>query len=619
MCGIAGILNFDNNNSVKKELLVKMTSALIHRGPDGEGYYLNNNIGFGHRRLSIIDLETGSQPMTLLDNSLTIIYNGEIYNYIELRNELKTFGFVFNTNSDTEVILNAYKKWGADCLNKLNGMWSFAIWDNLNKELFLSRDRVGEKPLFYFNDSNAFVFSSEIKSILLYGIKAGQNSEMLEIYLTLGYVPAPFTFYKNIKKLEPGEYILIKGNKIIKNKYWDLPEIDEIKLYTDKKYIYGNFTELLNDSVRLRMRSDVSFGAFLSGGLDSSSIVSLMNKNSDKPVSTFTIGFDDKEFDERELAGIIAKKYGCDYHEKVVRYDTVEKSLEKVLKHYDEPFGDSSAIPTGQVSEFAGNYVKMVLTGDGGDEVLSGYTSYQGEKFADDFNLLPEFGKKVFLKSSEKIKEYAFSNMQYKANRINNVLTSANLDFNDRLIHKSSWINPELIKMVIEKNSVIKIEDYISEVMNKCTYKDNFYKRMYFNFKISLPDDMLAKVDRMSMAYSLETRIPFLDYRLIEFMVNVHKSVKMQRYQRKSILRKTVGKQLPQEILRAKKRGFVTPLREWFKDDRSGKLLSPLYEDDFGLNNNIIKKIIEDNIQMKYDYGNFIWMLLVYKNWLLKF
>ena len=249
MCGITGILNFEKDRNIDRKTISKMTLALTHRGPDGYGIYLNNNIGFGHRRLSIIDLETGSQPMSLKDDSFTITYNGEIYNYLELREELKSQGFVFYTNSDTEVILYAYKKWGVECLNKFNGMWALAIWDNFKKELFLSRDRIGEKPLFYYNDKNSFIFASEIKSVLLSGIHKEYDPKVLEIYLTLGYIPAPYAFFKNIKKLNPGEYILIKDKKIINQKYWDLPEIDENNLYKDKKYIYEKFTELLNDSV----------------------------------------------------------------------------------------------------------------------------------------------------------------------------------------------------------------------------------------------------------------------------------------------------------------------------------------------------------------------------------
>lgn len=329
MCGIAGILHFDKDRKADKSVLMKMTESISYRGPDGDGFYLQNNLGLGHRRLSIIDLPTGEQPMFNEDKSIVLVFNGEIYNYIELREELKKEGYIFKTSSDSEVIIKAYEKWGIDCQKKFNGMWAFALWDNFKRQLFLSRDRIGEKPLQYAVFENTFVFGSEIKSILAYGVPKIPNYELLDLYLTLSYIPTPYTFFKDIHKLKPGHCLIIHDSNIKEHKYWDLPEIDENNMKSDKKSIYENFSQLLTDSVKLRMRSDVPYGAFLSGGLDSSSIVSIMSKISTFPVETFTIGFKEKSYDERNLAAAVAKKFQTNHHEYVVEPDSFDESLKK--------------------------------------------------------------------------------------------------------------------------------------------------------------------------------------------------------------------------------------------------------------------------------------------------
>lgn len=609
MCGITGILHFDRERIANRNVLKDMNTIISHRGPDGEGYYLKNNVALGHRRLSIIDLSTGHQPMFNDDKSIVLVFNGEIYNYIELRDQLKKFGYHFSTSSDTEVIIKAYEFWGIDCQNKFNGMWSFALWDVAKQQLFLSRDRVGEKPLHYAVYDNSLVFGSEIKSILAYGVPKILDTELLDIYLTLSYIPAPYTFFKNIKKLKPGHCLIICGSDIKEQIYWDLPEIDEENMLVDSKSIYEEFENLLTDSVKIRMRSDVPYGAFLSGGLDSSSIVSIMSKTSSFPVETFTIGFKEKKYDERNLAAIVARKFNTNHHEYVVEPDTFEESLSKISYHYDEPFGDSSAIPTGFVSRFAATKVKMVLTGDGGDEVMSGYTTFQGEKFAGQYQKLPRWIKDATPTLLSQIAKPFKGSLRYKLNRAHDVCYSANLDFLSRYISKISWMEHETIQRLISEQKTYPAREFVSDVLNKCSYKDPFYKLMFLNLKLSLPDDMLTKVDRMSMAYSLETRTPFLDYRLIEYLVNVDKKVKMKKYERKSILRNSIGKSLPKELLSAPKKGFTVPLREWFKGDSFDNKLENLANNPL-LDKEAIKYLISLNNAGKKDYGNFIWMLI---------
>jgi len=614
MCGITGVLNFDKEKNVDKALLKKMSDIIKHRGPDGEGFFIENNIGLGHRRLSIIDLETGDQPMYSDDKQKILVFNGEIYNYIELREELKKKGYKFRTNSDTEVVLKAYEAWGYDCQNKFNGMWAFALWDKKVQNLFLSRDRVGEKPLIYTQWNNSFIFGSEIKSLFTYGVPKEIDFSLIEIYLVLTNIPEPFSFYKNIKKLNAGHYLIVKQGSIKEYKYWDLSEIDESNMITNKNFVYEKFDYLFKDAVKIRMRSDVPFGAFLSGGLDSSSIVSTMSEISNYPINTFTIGFPQRDFDESKLAADVANKHNTNHYLGAVQPEDFETIINRVGFHYDEPFGDSSAIPTGYVSKFARGKVKMVLTGDGGDELLSGYNSYLGLKIANIINTTPQLIKLSYLFANKIITQNIKGRYRYKLNKIADVIRTADLDFNEQIAKKSVYTDFNTIKNLsrsLDKNA-ITIEDYLSDFMSKTSYKNNFYKMMYLNYKHSLPNDYLVKVDRMSMAYSLETRIPFLDYRLIDFMVKVDKNVKLQGFEKKSVLRKTVGKKLPKSILNAPKKGFGIPLRDWFKDETFNKrILNNLGNINNLFDGRIISSIIKENRDGVKDNGNFIWTLMM--------
>ena len=611
MCGIVGIKYFDNSQKVCKELLKKSTDIIIHRGPDSEGFFIENNIGLGHRRLSIIDLKTGIQPMIDSETGNAISFNGEIYNYIEIRNELEKLSYKFETNSDTEVILKAYSQWGIKCLKKFNGMWAFAIWDKKRQRLFISRDRLGIKPLHYYFDDEKVIFSSEIKSIFSFGVEKSLNSELFDIYFSLGYIPAPYTFFKNIKKLKPGHFIIVENQKINIEKYWDLPVIDENKLFKNKEFVNNRFNELFTDAVKIRMRTDVPFGAFLSGGLDSTSVVALMAENSNFPIETFTIGFKNPNYDERNLARLVANKVNANYHERVVEPDSFESELEKIAFHYDEPFGDSSAIPTGKISQYASNYVKMVLTGDGGDELLSGYNAYQAEKIINNYRNCPVFIKKYSASVIKSILYLTSGKARNKFNDFARLLETSLLSFEERLLTKAAWLENVKRKQLLRNYNVISVEEYIHETLKSYPYKDSFYKLMAFNLKVSLPDDMLTKVDRMSMASSIEIRVPFLDYRLVEFMCQVDKRIKMEGYERKSILKNTIGKKLPVEVLSSSKKGFSIPLNKWFADNKFSKYFETIINSDFNFDKDVIKKIIDDNNKGIKNNGNLIWMFFV--------
>lgn len=614
MCGITGFLHFDAERKAEYFRVKSMADTLIHRGPDGEGFYLKNNIALGHRRLAIIDLNTGNQPIYNHDKSIAIILNGEIYNYIEIREQLVKGGYKFSTQSDTEVFLKAYEKYGEQCLNLFNGMWACAIWDENKKQLFISRDRIGEKPLYYSTYDNTFIFGSEIKSIFKYGVPKINRLDLIEIYLVLNRIPAPHTFFKNIYKLKPGHFLIVNSQGIKELQYWDLPIIDQGNLISNENMIYEKFEHLFDDSVKIRMRADVSFGAFLSGGLDSSSVVANMYRYSALPIKTFTMGVEDSFYDERNLAKLVSAKFNTEHYEYIADPVDFFKSIELIVKHYDEPFGDSSALPTGQISNLARTRVKMALTGDGGDEVLSGYPSYQSIKLIEKYQRLPKTIKTIlnFIKISKSLPLRGYP--KYKINKINKFFETANHSYLTRTLLKMpnfdySFIN-EISSSIKDK---IRIDDYLEEFIKDFSHLDDFYKHMYFHLKLTLPEGMLVKVDRMSMAYSLETRIPFLDHRLVEFLMNVDKSIKMKNFESKSILRRTVGKRLPKKLLNASKKGFSIPVTNWFRSASLSPQLSELTNWDLFPNKNLITNIIKENSNGTMDHGNALWSLLVLK------
>lgn len=617
MCGITGILNLNKDQKVSREVLKKMADTIAHRGPDGEGYFVDTFVGLAHRRLSIIDLEGGDQPMFNTRGDISIVFNGEIYNYIELKKELKQLGHSFKTTSDTEVIIKAYEQWGFACQEKFNGMWAFAIWDAHEQHLFLSRDRLGEKPLNYMHHKNMFLFGSEIKSILAYTGDVAPNTEMNELYLFLGYIPSPNTFYKSIKKLAAGRYLVIKNGKINEHTYWDLPDISESDLLKDPKQITKELSELLYDSIRIRMRSDVPYGAFLSGGLDSSAIVSIMSEISSFPVKTFTIGFEEKAFDERSNARIIADRFKTEHTEEIVDKSSLETAVQHILHHFDEPFADPAAIPTSYLSQSASKHVKMVLTGDGGDEVFAGYSNYQSEVFARKYqNSLPGFIKNGIPGLVGAMSKVVTGNNRYKLNRAKRVLESFNVPFDERLISKFVKIPSKQMKELFEQSSY-PIDDYIASTLDKCSLKDPFYRLNYFNLKVSLPDQMLVKVDKTSMASSLETRAPLLDYRIVELMYQVDKSVKMPTYKDSGVkhtLKTVMETKLPSEIINRRKKGFDVPLREWFKDGEFENMLNSSYVDT-GLNKEMIKTLVEENNKGQFDHGTLLWRILLLQKW----
>ena len=611
MCGIAGILYRNRETPVDKDLLRAMIDVIRHRGPDGEGMHIAPGLGLGHRRLAIIDPATGQQPMLDPDTQNVIIYNGEVYNYVEIRKELLAAGHRFRTDSDTEVILKAYAQWGEECLSRFNGMWAFALWDHGRQRLFLARDRLGIKPLHYCITDERIVFGSEMKSLFSAGVPRSPDTALLDVYLTFGYIPAPHSFFSGIRKLPPGHYILTDGKHTEVRRYWDLPGTADGDMRRDAAAVREEFEHLLEDAVRISMRSDVPFGAFLSGGLDSSSIVMLMTEQTTLPVETFTIGFDDPDFDERGLARQVAARANTRHHEAVVTPDDLEVALEQVAFHYDEPFGDSSALPTSHVARLAARHVKMVLTGDGGDEVLSGYPAYQVEKLAGSYQRIPRPIRALAEATLGMAAGLSRGRLRYAANRYHRLLATTAAPFEKRLLTKAAWLETDRRQALLGGLQVHRAEDVLADLMRDCPHQDSFYRLMYFNYKVSLPDDMLTKVDRMTMASSLEARVPFLDYRLVELMSGVHKSVKLDGLTRKAVLRQTIGRKLPEAVLAGSKRGFVTPLRSWFRQGDFAETLIRKSVAVTGFSLPVVDSILGEQRNGQRDYGNLLWMLMV--------
>jgi len=611
MCGIAGVLYRDQQVPVKPDLLKAMTDMVRHRGPDGQGLHIAPGLGLGHRRLAIIDPAAGQQPMMDAETQNIIVYNGEVFNYVEVRAELTAAGHTFRTDSDTEVILKAYAQWGERCLDRFNGMWAFAIWDHSHRRLFLARDRLGIKPLHYCVDAQRIVFASEMKSLFAAGVPRTPDASLLDVYLTFGYNPAPHSFFSGVRKLLPGHYLITDGKRTEIHRYWDLPAIEEAEMRRDAVAVQEEFAHLLGDAVRISMRSDVPFGAFLSGGLDSASVVTLMAEQTRLPVETFTIGFDDPAFDERRLARLVSARVNTQHHEAVVSPDHLDAALHQVAFHYDEPFGDSSALPTGHVARLAARHVKMVLTGDGGDEVLSGYPAYQVEKLAGSYLRIPRFVRRSAEVFVGGVAEVTRGRMRYTANRYYRLLSTTAAPFEDRLLAKIAWLQEDRRRALLAGLHVHCAKDVIVELMRECPYQDPFYRLMYFNYKTSLPDRMLTKVDRMTMAWSLEARVPFLDYRLVELMSVVHKDVKLPGLMRKAVLRKTIGRKLPKALLAAGKRGFTPPLRRWFRqgDLADGNVKRAVAMT--GLSGSVIEQILAEQHAGQRDHGDLLWMLMV--------
>ena len=557
MCSILGQFS----NSIDVELFKKANEMMKHRGPDNSGYYLDDMVLFGHNRLAIIDLDiAANQPFISSDDRYVIVFNGEIYNFIEIRNELSKLGYNFRTQSDTEALLCGYIEWKEKILDKLNGMFSFVVYDKNENEIFLARDRAGIKPLYYFTDNNQLIFSSEISPIsTLLGDKCTIDEQSVDIYYTLGYIPAPKTIYREIKKFPAAKYAIFKNGKINFHEYWK-PRFESNVISTP--LALERIEELLMSSIKLRIRSDVPVGAFLSGGIDSSLVVAYMKKLG-VDTSTYTIGFEQNEYDESKYAKKASDIVKTNYNVKILDKSNFE-NLGQIVNYFGEPFADASAIPMYYVSKFAANDVKVVLSGDGGDELFMGYNGNKSYKFISMYKKAPAFLRTFFEFVLVKVSAYKTLPFLDKVKLLKKIIED-NLDeiiLTD--IRKKTVIPPEYRKEY--HNYKIIAEEWIENHLNERAVKNDYERMIYNDFYMQLPDKLLAKVDRMSMAHSIEARTPFLDYRMIEFAFSLSTTMKMPGFETKYLLKKLSEKFYPKDFIYRSKKGFVPPLNYWIND-----------------------------------------------------
>ena len=622
MCGICGKIYFDHRRTVDERLLRQMTDVLQHRGPDDSGVFVSGSVGLGHRRLSIIDLSAaGHQPMANEDGSLQIVLNGEIYNYKELRPELEARGHVFSSQTDTEVILHLYEQEGPACVQRLRGMFAFAVWDARRQELFLARDRAGKKPLSWAIVDGSLIFASELKSLLKDPALASEVDPVaLHHYLTYQYVPGPQTIFKGVHKLPPAHTLLLRNGDIKIERYWKLSYKDKLQLPKLEDYC-DQLRHVFTEAVKIRLRSDVPLGAFLSGGVDSSATVAIMAQLLDRPVKTFSIGFEDKDFDELAYARMVGSQYGTEHTEFVVRPEAV-KILPTLIYHYDEPYADASAIPTYYVSKLTREHVTVALNGDGGDESFAGYERYWADALAARYEHIPRFLREGIRQAANLLpyRENRWSFSRRLRRFLNGVADEAARRYVRWLCYfsndmKDDLYTGEFTHAMVSHDSVNLTED----VYARSDAPTQLEKSLDADVNMYLPYDLLVKVDIASMANSLEARSPFLDHKVMEFAARLPAHLKLRGGQGKFLLKKAFEPMLPREILYRKKMGFGVPINQWLRSD----LKQPAYDillDSRSIGRGYFKRqavqqLLDDHVSMRADHSYRLWALLWLELW----
>ncbi|OGD18480.1 MAG: asparagine synthase (glutamine-hydrolyzing) [Candidatus Aminicenantes bacterium RBG_16_63_16] len=626
MCGICGLATA-GPAAIPASLLEAMCRTLVHRGPDDQGIHVGRSAALGARRLSIVDVEGGHQPLSNEDGAIWAAHNGEVYNFPELRDELIAAGHRFTTRTDTETIVHSYEEWGEEFVHRLRGMFAFALSDEHKDAVLLVRDRLGIKPLYYTVLPNrTLVFGSELKAVLAEPrVTREIDPQALDLYLTLEYIPAPLTIFKNIHKLPAGSYLVYKRGRVEVRKYWDIYPCPDPPAGVRRKDLPGVMDEiyaLLKESVKLRLVSDVPLGAFLSGGIDSSTIVGLMRELGASPLRTFSIGFEDESYNELKFARRIAERFETQHEELVIQPKALELT-EKLVRHLDEPLGDFSIFPTYLVSEMARAHVKVALSGDGGDEVFGGYEHYQAQKIASRkpveawgpalssvLNRLPPAAKKKGL-----------------WNKSQRFLTGLDEPRDSRHFRWMSFLSRRDKSALYTENFLSRLgglrevfeADPFREIYEKLPAFDAQNGELYLDLKTYLADDIMVKVDRMSMAASLEAREPLLDHKLVELAFRLPGSVKLHGLTTKWIFKKTVERLLPRENIYRRKEGFSIPIKHWLRSELKPLLLDHLSEArvrDGGLfRYESIKGMIDSHLAGRKNYSHQLWALLVFEIW----
>ena len=611
----------DRDHPVDKALLQAMCDRIVHRGPDDEGQFIEGNVGIGMRRLSIIDLSSGHQPMSNEDGSIWIVFNGEIYNHIGIRSELEAKGHRFSTRSDTEAIVHAYEEWGEDCVDRLNGMFGFAIWDTTRQQLFLARDRLGIKPVYYYHSPEKFAFASEMKSLLQdRDIPRKINVRALDTYLTVEYVPAPMSILEDVFKLPAGHTLSWKDGRIALRQYWDVGAGGEAVV--DVESACAELLALLEDAVRIRLMSDVPLGTFLSGGMDSSAVVALMSRSMDRPVKTFSIGFEDSSYNELEFAREVAERFGTEHCEFILRPDIADLT-EKLVHFIDEPFGDFSIFPTYLVSKMARRYVTVALSGDGGDELFAGYDTYRADRLAGRYKRIPGLLRGAIIQPAVR----ALPPTARKKGLINRARRFVEgMQYPEDLEHVRWMIfmSPAEKRRLYSPAMRAEVDgtdgtDFVRSHFSRAGSSDPLNRQLYVDIKTYLVDDILVKVDRMSMATSLEARVPFLDHRVVEFAARLPGSMKYADGETKWILKRALRDVLPEKIRHRGKEGFSIPIKNWLKRELKPLMmdvLSPEKVREAGFfNPDAVQRLIDEHLRNAENHSHRLWALMMFGIW----
>ena len=624
MCGIAGIINGSAGQT--EELIHRMTDAIWYRGPDDSGYLIDDKVALGHRRLSIIDLENGHQPMFNTDKNIAVVFNGEIYNYRYLRSQLIKDGFQFKTNCDTEVLVFLYEKYGKDFITKLNGMFAFCIYDMRNGKILLARDRMGQKPLFYFHNQKQLFFCSVLRGLKEHPDIPGEyNYQAIHDYLSLQYIPSPYTAYKGVFKLPPAhfmEFDIASGDMKVES-YW---EVDFSPRAKTTKLSFNNakmqLRELLTNAVKRRLMSDVPYGAFLSGGLDSSIITGIMMQLCEHPVKAFTIGFNEPSYDERAYAEIVAQSYNynsrhpLEYYVKVIDPRNFDV-LRKLVRHYGEPYSDASMLPTYYLSAFTRENVTVALSGDGADELFAGYERYLVMRYSRYSDFIPLHMRKLMFGLPAKL--ISGRGERSFIGRVERTLNTAASHSDKRYINIISRFN-EILKRDLygERFSDFNFcptAEVISSVYDNCSAANRVEKIMETDLKTYLPEDILTKVDIASMACSLEVRSPFMDPEVVEFAASLPLKFKQRRVSRKHILKQAFADMIPPEVLTRRKKGFGVPIGNWFRgawrDELREHLLEGQLINDGFFRKESVERLLTEHDHRKADHSYPLWSLLI--------
>ena len=615
MCGICGIYNGQSGEPVSGQLLERMTGSISHRGPDDSGAYLDGPLGLGFARLSIIDLSGGHQPMTNETGDIWLVFNGEIWNYKELRKELIGKGHQFRTNSDTETIVHAYEEYGVDCVARLHGMFGFAIWDASRRRLLLARDRAGKKPLYYTRANGSFIFGSEIKALLHHpDVKRQADPQALADFLSVRYVPGPATLFANIYKVLPGHWLLYENDNIREECYWDY-SFGQTERRPIEEYIQ-DIRQHVRRAIEERMIADVPVGAFLSGGVDSSIVTGTMSQLTNYPVQTFAVGFDVEGYSELPYARLVADHFRTEHHELVVKCSDLSEYWPLLTWHRDEPVSEPSDLGVYLVSKLARKYVKVVLSGEGGDELFAGYPKYVVDWMARYYHMLPTPVR-------DNVIMPLLDQLPYSMRKLKTAARNLSQPAPQRWMSWFGIFNGQLKENILSESIKTNIDIDSSRVFRcwlaKNPQRDNLSSMLYLDTKIWLPDNLLMKGDKMTMAASLEARMPLLDYQLTEYAASIPSKDKIRPFKAKYLFKRAYADFLPETILTRKKMGFNVPTGTWFREGQRNLitqlLLSERARDRGYLNDAFVASLLRDHLEGKTNYQSQLFILASLELW----